>query len=477
MSTYHTFVDGDFIYDRCQAKPDTTHGTPIGVDDWRFVVEALLPTADAGLWDVAEWDDGEWGELEWSDMTDHVRGVEWTRGADEFYGRPRIGEARITLSARCGCWSPWNPDPPGGSSAYFAPGTIVRAGVVSDVDTRAGGWLPQFTMIVDAWDEQDADGSTGADTIVQIIAFETLRDLAGIDDNALPGVVGGGDTPTERFTRLLEAAEWPYGLTINATDIVDFDTYWALQSTDMANNRLAELYLTADSTDCTFRTGRKGEAFIEDVRLRHPDATDPEWPLGAFSKVDDDNPWLAFGASLDDITYIVTENPDILRVPYDADTARTINDDEHLVNDARFTRAGGTQQVREHPASISRFGRRTLTRTDLLNNADTPTDLLAYRVVNRRGRFTLRVAEVTVATSDRGDDEYLAVAAADIGSGAFVSPPRPHPTVPVLSGDIENMTHRITARNGSELTWQTMFGFTTDKVFRLPAAILPEEDY
>ena len=62
----------------------------------------------------------------------------------------------------------------------IVPGTVVRVGVRSATDTRANGWIPQITTITDSWSETYV--GVGADKFVDVTAFETLRDLATIDD-------------------------------------------------------------------------------------------------------------------------------------------------------------------------------------------------------------------------------------------------------------------------------------------------------
>lgn len=447
-------------------------GHPIGVGDWRLVVEALLPGHATSLWDVAKWDIDVWSDLVWTDLTPWFRGCQWSRGADQPFGRPRVGELTVTLANGDRRWSPWNPSPPIGSSAYFAPGTVIRVGLVSDSDPRADGWLPQITAVVDDWPEESVGGD--ADSWTTVTAYETISELAGIDDNALPGVVGNGETCAARITRLLNAADWRYGL-----DVGHGNAAFALQSTDMANNRLAECYNAADSTNNVFRAGRDGRAMLhEDLFDTYP------WPLGAFSTYAGTIPRLGFGPTL-------TYGPDgddfetTLFAPYDADSTTVANNADHVRNDIRFARIGGTQQISEHQASIARYRRRTLSRNDLRTTTNGDVALLAQFARNKLARHTLRVAALTVATSDRGDDVYLAVAAADIGNQATFLPPGSEPgtavthgganTTPFVNAAIESMTHRVTVRSSQSVTWSTEFGFATRDIFNLPAAILPQE--
>jgi hypothetical protein len=489
------------VADLLQQPPSTDIGVPTGLGDWKLSVEILLPADQLSVWGVGVWGEAQWNTYGWHDLTPWVRGLEWTRGADEPYGRPRIGELTVTLDSNDNRFSPWNPYPhldpltdddgswltdsdgnvlydetPNGNpaaSSYFGPGTIIRVGVRSATDTRGGrgGWLPQITCIVDSWGLTYAD-PTGVDLFVDVTAVEMLRDLSQIDENALPGLVGGGEGAGPRFERLLDAAEWRYGILFEAQNILgDFDNAYPLQSTDMAGNRLAECYLVADSSDTVFRTDRTGAALVtnpEYVSIVGP--ADPRLlPLVEFSRFDEDSPrigFLWFERTVGDTRY----------VPYQVDSFASAPDDNDIVNDARFARAGGSQQVYEQDASISRYGRRTLVRNDFLNTTDAAVQLIAQYVTIRRGLNVLRVSGLTVETSDRGTEAGLCVLAADLYSAAVVYPPSYVQNVsdqPVLVGYIANLTHRVTPRNGGALTWQTTFGFDTRTVFDLPGAQLP----
>ena len=225
MSRWGTAVWGTDTWDAitvaelCQRPPAAGRGALIGIGDWRLVVEALLPSDGPSIWGVGVWGEAQWNVFAWEDLTPWVRGLDWSRGSDEPYGRPRAGDLTITLDSTEDRWSPWNPTPPTGSPAYFAPGTIVRVGVRSATDPRASGWLPQITCIVDTWGQTYV--GLGADRYVDVTAVETLRDLATIDDNALPGVVGGGEDAITRIGRLLDAAGWKYGLRVEAQHRLD----------------------------------------------------------------------------------------------------------------------------------------------------------------------------------------------------------------------------------------------------------------
>jgi hypothetical protein len=447
-----------------QQPPAADRGVLIGVGDWRLVVEVLLPAEVLGLWGIARWGEQQWNVYAWQDLTEFVRGLEWTRGADEYLGRPRVGQASITLDNTDGRWSPFAVAPPVGSAAYFAPGTLIRCGVRSATDTRAEGWIPQFCVITDSWGETYA--GVGSDRYIDVTGFETLRDLASIDDNALPGLVGGGEFAKDRFARLLDAAGWKYGLTIDADNVAG-DNY-PLVSTDMAANRLAECYQVADSSDSRFRSSRKGDALVENLEYTAIDRTAAVWPLIDFSLVSSTpiNPGIGFRQ--------VENHTGISKyVPYDADSFAAVSEDSHIINDARFARQGGTQQVHQQPASIARHGLRTLVRNDFLNTSDAQVLVIAAYTSERRGLNVLRVKQLDVATSDRGDLNYLATIAADLYVFCTALPPGYSTGGPFITGFVESMTHRVTPRSNGAVTWSTRFGIATRIVWNLPAAQLP----
>ena len=111
-------------------------------------------------------------------------------------------------------------------------------------------------------------------------------------------------------------------------------------------------------------------------------------------------------------------------LPYDADTFATVTQDEHILNHACFLRrVGGTQQVHEQEASISRFARRTLVRNDLITDTDTVALRNAAYESQRKGLNTLRVLPVNVSTSDRGDLNFLVAISADLYAVCNMLPP------------------------------------------------------
>lgn len=463
------------VTDLLQQPPDTSRGVSTGIGDWRLSVEILLPLDESGLWGVGAWDESTWNRLAWQDLTPWVRGLEWARGADEVYGRPRVGQLQVTLDSTDDRFDPWNPSPPLGAVTYFAPGTIVRVGVRSATDTRARGWLPQITAIVDTWGVSYV-AANKADRFVDFVANETLRDLAQIDDNALGGLVGGGEDPVTRFERLLDAAGWRYGLLIEAQNLISAPGSYPLQSTDMANNRLAECYLVADSCDTYFRSDRTGAALVTNVEyISVVGDADPDLvPLVEFSYTSPEFAVIGFDWQARDAVSSST----FKFVPYRPDDFQSGNSDDAVVNDCRFTRVGGTQQVFEQIASIERHGRRTLVRNDLIVNSDLVAAQIAQYTSIRRALNTLRVDGLTVDVTDHGETVGLVCMSADVGDNAYVFSPDglesdTTPTRAYITGFVRSMTHKVTPRNSGSLTWEATYGVDTRTVHNIPGAQLP----
>ena len=176
-----------------------------------------------------------------------------------------------------------------------------------------------------------------------------------------------------------------------------------------------------------------------------------------------------------------TGNDDILYVPYDADSFVTGNDDAYVFNDVRIARTEGTQQVAEQGYSISRYGRKTFTRTDLINKNDECVAMLARNKGERQGLNTLRAEVFTVATSHRSPEVFKALLAMDVGCMAEVYAPSENVAMdrPHVEGFIRGFRHRITSMGNtvSGIDWDTEISVDTYKVVGLTPAQLDPGPY
>lgn len=234
--------------------------------DGRLVVEALNPSPyDQATWNVSDWDEDTWaGPGRWQDIAARVRSVAWSRGSESPLDRPRTGTATLVLDNRDGAASAWasggefsltiNGSPVGGT--WLQPGTIVRIGAYFQTATALDAtpeyeWLPFFTGTV----ETDQEGVTDfADSSVTLGLVELTAFLAGFDSAEQPSQ-GAGDTLAQRVARLLDQADWPADTAIEADSIGDQATF---QATTMAQNRLGELDLVADSVGMRILAGSDG---------------------------------------------------------------------------------------------------------------------------------------------------------------------------------------------------------------------------
>ena len=456
------------IGDLLGIPPAVGAGHPTGIDDWRFVVELAMVEDAANVWGTGEWGTARWVTLTWVDITSSVRGCQWRRGSDEPYGRARAGELNIQLSSSNDEWSPMLGDRPTGSPRFFAPGTVIRVGLRSAGDHRAYGWLPQFAGIVESW--TPAHVGARADSYINVQAFETVSALATIDDNALSSPVGANEDPLDRLDRLLTAADWPYGLTVTAENVLGFPSSYPLAATDMALNRLGECYLVADSTDTVFRTDPTGRALLSSSWYGTGAFIDePRERLTEFSS--------NFGRAAVSFTPEQGTNPShspLLHVAYDADSPRITNDRWSLYNDVRLARVGGSQVVSEQTASIARWGRRTYSRNDLIIASDSVVTDLARYISTRRGLNTLRVDRVEFHPSDMNPDHALALLAVDYYDLCFYYDPTSQDVAQddraYITGFVAGLEHDVTPRSDNSVTWRTAMSIDTFRVVNVPGA-------
>lgn len=453
-------------------------GIPTGNGDWRLAVEMVFPRPLAAIWGLGEWGTNEWGALGWSDITEHVRGLEWNRGSDEVYGRPRVGQLSLTLSDPLGDLDPFSSD----LAQFYAPGTVIRVGLVSgtgitDPDYGRVTWLPQFTGLIETWRPQYVGAqlaeTNSSDRIIEVTAAETLRTLAGVDELAV-SPVGAGEEPGDRIGRLLTAASWQYGTLIEAQQLVSFS--YPLQATEMAQNRLAECYLTADSCDSMFRTLRDGRAGLTSpeylgISPGGGDADLAAWPQALVSYYVNGDGYRLPKFRLDRVDAV---NGTETNVAYRLESFSGQSQDTELSNNVILSASGVTAQQFRQEASIERFGERSYVRHDYLNTTTAAIAQFAQFISIRRGLTALRLEAVTVDTWARPLPQFLATVTAEPGNNVVVYPPLTTGTRPYIQGFVASVVHRISPRvAGAAIIWETDIRVDTRKVVGIPGAELP----
>ena len=145
---------------------------------------------------------------------------------------------------------------------------MVRV-VVGDTATTA--LLPQFCGTVQSWNgaREGALHEGSGYHWVDIVVWENMFLLSEVNDHALAGVVGGGDTFTQRVDRLLAQA----GMGVRPRHRHRRTTA-TFQSTDFAQDVATEMYRTVDSVEVIVWPGKDGMLMFRD-RTTVPGASGP----------------------------------------------------------------------------------------------------------------------------------------------------------------------------------------------------------
>lgn len=472
-----------------QAPPtDRAGGVAIGwdyPDPWRLQVE-LFTSPNGALWSesasvpglmTAVWGTSVWAESPaWRNITDDVAGCDWTRGADQRNGRPRTGVLTVQLRNRDGRYSPQNRDGALYIADDYRPGTLIRVSVVcEDDETFADGWIPQFTGIVESWVDESI--GVGAVSTVSITAVETTAFLAKIDDLELAAAVGADDRIGERLTRLLDAANSPFGFIDRYTGPYEDPVYgllggvndylYHLQATTMSQNRLAECYLTGDSMKGTvFRSARSGAFLLEQPWYS---AFDPETARTSPQLTDELN------TAAQNLLVVFTPAQHTLddraRLVYEADTLKIRNDDEGIINQATVDIVGGSSPLTlSDEESIGRDGLRPFARYDFIG-VDRSSCKTTYIQTETR-----RCEQVTVHNLNQKSERAVgALVGLDYGHHVFVeldpalrfydigqtTPYWVESDVqgPVARCRIRGMRHRVIPMNDGRCKWTADFLF------------------
>lgn len=306
-------------------------------------------------WDTDLWDSStgtlspevDWyGAGTWESIGSRVRGLSWDRGCQSPLDRPRVGTAQLTLDNRDGALSAWtntgafktqegDPVTPGAhvdGLIWPRPGTLIRFGMFVGAGHT---WTPLFTGRLAAQTEDTSELVDGWQTYD---ANELTADLGAFNGEQQPSQ-GGGETLSQRVARLLADALWDGSYTVQSDTIGNAGRF---QATQLAQNRITELYVTGDSVGMRVLCGSDGQ-----LRVTSPQPDPALTSNHTFSN-------FPGGGEL----------PTAVTRPY-ASTDR-------IVNIAIAARVGSTeQQIRDNP-SINRYGQLDPggSRSDLIVTTD-----------------------------------------------------------------------------------------------------------
>lgn len=334
--------------------------TVAGWDGVTLSVEIALSAATAvyGVWDSGIWSESEWGPDEvWTDVTTYVRAVSTSRGFSRGTAGWQGGSATVVLDNQDGRFSPANLDGP------YVTGDVTQIRPLRPIRIRAtydGTMYPVWRGYVTEWRESWMGGAN-ADALVTLPCEDEWSRLAVIDGMEV-SPVGSGESSGARVHRILDFAGHSGDRNVDVGENT-------LQATTLASDVLAELELTTDSEGGALFIGAAGEVVFS----------------GRLALIEDDRSILSqatFGDDLaDELPYAEAE------VRYDADL---------VLNEASFTRVGGSAQNVSDATSRSLYGISRDTRTDLICETDGQALALAQWVIQQYKDPELRFTRITI---------------------------------------------------------------------------------
>lgn len=311
-----------------------------------------------GVWDVAEWDIDVWGsggptDTYWVDVTPYAIDVQTSRGKERFEELMRTGWFSLLLDNQRGIF---NPATEIAQTVDFAlrPGRWFRLECFTD----STGWVPLFTGYIDSITDQYSSGGYGVDTRVGGYGFAGVMQLDRLP--AVEPAILAGALSSERVNFLLDRMDWdPVSRNIQ-TGIA------TMQATTFPGSNLKEFQNASEA---------EGGAYFHDAEAR------PTFKARDWLSTDPRSTELQFR--------IGGPGADIDPIGYDVDWSG-----QRIYNDVQYTREGGSLQRVTNEASISRYYRRTLQRTELENDNDLQVLELADRTLAALAYDRIRIVSV-----------------------------------------------------------------------------------
>lgn len=231
------------------------------------------------------------------------------------------------------------------------------------LDVEDGGFSAIWQGRIDTIDNKHRRGNLTA----------VVKAVDGFAEFATNDVVeqtpeGAGETTSARIVRILDFYGWPEHRRDVATDGTN-----TVQAINFARDMLTNLQLTAEAEGGSLWMKPNG-----DVAFRGQDweSDTVDWVFGG-----------------------VTGLP-----------VRTITpqwSQWEVINEAHFSRTGGTEQIATDSTSILVLGRRTTRRLDFINDDDTAVLSLANRAINQLSTVKQFVQEASVLVQDDATVEFV----------------------------------------------------------------------
>jgi hypothetical protein len=318
-------------------------GTLLTLDD---LARGKLDTATLAAGDV------------FTDVTAYTLSVSTKRGSSRVDGpivRYEAGTATVVFANADRRFDPTNLSGPytGGGVTQIVPMVPVRIRA-----TWAGATYDLFRGYVDNWEVAWSDPNWSTVTMTASDAYKVFTNYS----RAAIAPVGASELSGARISRILDSVSWP------AADRVIATGNSTLQATTLEGDALAELQLTADSELGEFYIDGAGRTVF---RNRLALLTDTRSSISQ--------------ATFGDGGGVELPGTDV-GISYD---------DSQLVNYARVTRAGGTEQSAVDTASQQAYLTRTYERSDLIIETDSDALNLAQWVVATSKDPELRFDELS----------------------------------------------------------------------------------
>lgn len=361
----------------------------------------LQDSADSAIWapdpNEGHWDEQTWNgsELYWVDVTSRAQLVQWTQGRDRWDQRFRTGAATFVLDNDDGVF---NPDGGAIGDLRFRPGRWIRVLGRVNSDPYISMWQGYIDSIQDIYSE----GAAGI--TARIFAYDHMGNMAIDDPLALETPVPA-ELSSERVNRILDLSDWNEILRDIQTGIYD------VQASDLAQSRLEEVQITADSEGGAFYVDKRGV-----VTFRNRDYLTGPGEVGTIP--------ILQGTTFDDLTVgsgeTLVAGPNVTLTGtfpnrsaspqfsigdpsgdgVQVGEARTDWSTQRVSNDVQMSRSGGNTQRVTDDASIGLYQRRTFRRLNLENVDDADVLFLATRFLEAQRFDHLRIDSLTTIALD-----------------------------------------------------------------------------
>lgn len=396
-------------------------------DGVTVIVEAALDASVGtyGAWDVSIWDAATWGpDVVFQDISQWVRSFTTTRKFSRDLQVWEAGTATIVLNNRDGRFNPSNLTGPyvTGGVTGIRPWRPIRIRTV-----YAGQAYEVYRGYATAWQDSYIEPYPGGGQVITTVpCVDELGSLARFQGFSV-GNVGSGELSGSRIHRILDNAGHAGKRDIDPGKVT-------LQATDLSQNCINDLVITADSEGGAVYVNRTGTviydqryALIENARSNTVQAT--------------------FGDSPGELGY--------------ADIA-TSYDGDLVVNIAKFAAVGHSVRTSDDQTSRALYQDKQYSRTDLLCTDDTDVQLLADFYIGQYSRPELRITSINVLPRGNPAVLYPQIFGREVRDLIRVHRTPPGGYTIRRDCHIAGISHTF----GEDLNWSTTFDLWSAEVYQ-----------